>query len=151
MTQYFLGTASNPAFVAYVFASLVLSLNLLVLWISSGVARSRGGVAINPEDGARYGVRVAESDPPRVARYLRAHRNAEATTYPFLLLGMVYVLLGGTARIAVPTFLVFVVARIVHSVVYVRAIQPCRTIAFVASLLAIFVLMAAVPVVLLTA
>src|SRR5579862_1094674 len=107
--QHFLGTVSNPAFLAYVFASLLLSLNLLSLWISSGVARARGGVAINPEDGARYGVRVAESDPPPVARYLRAHRNAEATTYPFLVLGLVYIMLGGSARIAVPIFLVFVV------------------------------------------
>jgi uncharacterized MAPEG superfamily protein len=142
--QKSLGSAANPAFLAYVITCFVLSLNLLMLWISSGAIRAQGGVAINPEDGARYGTRVSELDPPAVARLLRAHRNAEATIYPFLLLGLVYVLAGGAAWIAVPIFSIFILARITHSIVYLRAMQPWRTIAFVASLLAIFALMAAV-------
>jgi uncharacterized MAPEG superfamily protein len=90
-------------------------------------------------------------DSPAVARLLRAHRNAEATIYPFLLLGLVYVLAGGAAGIAVPIFTIFIGARIAHSIVYIRAMQPWRTIAFAASLFAIMALMAAVPHVLLTA
>ena len=119
---------------------LVLSLNLLMLWVSSGATRAKVGVAINPEDGAS----VTDLDPPAVARFLRAHRNAEATIYPFLLLGLVYILAGGRAGVAIPIFAIFVVARITHSIVYLRAMQPCRTIAFAASLLAIIALMAAV-------
>jgi uncharacterized MAPEG superfamily protein len=149
--QHSLGTAVNPAFLAYAFSCLVLSLNLLLLWVYSGAMRAQGGVAINPEDGARYGAPVSELDPPAVARCLRAHRNAEATIYPFLLLGLVYVLGGGGAGIAVPIFAIFVVARIAHSIVYLRAIQPWRTVAFAASVLAILALMAAVLCVLLTA
>jgi uncharacterized MAPEG superfamily protein len=149
--QQSLGNAANPAFFAYVLTCLVLSVNLLMLWVSSGAIRAQGGVAINPEDGVRYGVPVSELEPPAVARLLRAHRNGEATIYPFLLLGLVYVLAGGGARIAVPIFSVFILARIAHSIVYLRAMQPWRTIAFVASLLAIFALMAAVLQVLLTA
>lgn len=122
-----------------------------MLWVSSGAIRAQNGVAINPEDGARYGAPVSEFDPPAVARLLRAHRNAEATIYPFLLLGLVYVLAGGGAWIAVPIFTIFIVARIAHSVVYLRAVQPWRTIAFAASLLALFALMAAVLHILLTA
>ena len=140
-----------PAFWAYAITCLVLSLNLLTLWVSSGAIRAKGGVAINPEDGARYGASVSEVDPPAVARLLRAHRNAEATIYPFLLLGMVYVLAGGGAGIAVPIFAIFIAARIVHSIVYLRGEQPWRTIAFATSLLAIIALMAAVLHVLLTA
>jgi uncharacterized MAPEG superfamily protein len=149
--QQSLGNASNPAFLAYVITCFVLSLNLLMLWISSGAIRARGGVAINPEDGVRYGAPVSELDPPAVARLLRAHRNAEATIYPFLLLGLAYVLAGGGARIAVPIFSMFILARIAHSIVYLKAMQPWRTIAFAASLLAILALMAAVLQVLLTA
>ena len=136
--------SANPAFFAYVVTCLVLSLNLLMLWVSSGATRAKAGVAINPEDGARYGAPVTELDPPAVARFLRAHRNAEATIYPFLLLGLVYILAGGRAGVAIPIFAVFVVARITHSIVYLRAMQPWRTIAFAASLLAIIALMAAV-------
>jgi uncharacterized MAPEG superfamily protein len=142
--QQSLGTAANPTFLAYVLTCLVLSLNLVMLWVSSGAIRARSGVAINPEDGARYGAQVCESDPPAVARFLRAHRNAEATIYPFLLLGLLYVLAGGGAGIAVPIFATFTVARIAHSIVYLRAIQPWRTIAFATSLLAIIALIAAV-------
>jgi uncharacterized MAPEG superfamily protein len=137
-------TATNPAFLAYVFTCVVLSLNLLMLWVSSGAIRARGGVAINPEDGARFGASLSELDPPAVARFLRAHRNAEATIYPFLSLGLVYILAGGGARIAIPIFTIFTVARIAHSIVYLRAMQLWRTIAFAASLLAIFALMTAV-------
>src|SRR5580693_2073863 len=95
-------TAAYPAFPAYAVTCVVLCLNLLVLWASSGAVRAKGGMAINPEDGARYGAAVSELDPPAVARVLRAHRNAEATIYPFLLLGLVYVLAGGRAALAIP-------------------------------------------------
>jgi uncharacterized MAPEG superfamily protein len=149
--QQSIEAAVTPAFLAYALTCIVLSLNLLALWVSSGAIRAKDGVAINPEDGVRYGVPVSELDPPAVARILRAHRNAEATIYPFLLLGMVYVLAGGRVGIAVPIFAMFVAARIAHSIVYLRAMQPWRTIAFAASLLAITALLAAVFQVLLTA
>jgi prostaglandin-E synthase 1 len=142
--QQSLGTAANPTFLAYGLTCVVLSLNLVWVWVFSGAIRARGGVAINPEDGARYGARVSESDPPDVARFLRAHRNAEATIYPFLLLGLVYVLAGGGVGVAVPIFATFTVARIAHSIVYLGGMQPGRTIAFATSLLAIVALMAAV-------
>jgi uncharacterized MAPEG superfamily protein len=134
------GMAANPAFLTYALATIVLTLHLLALWVLSGAQRARGGVAINPEDGARYGVPVSDIDPPAVARYLRAHRNGEATVYPFLLLGAVYILAGGGAALAVPIFSIFVAARLAHSIAYLRALQPWRTIAFALSLLAILAL-----------
>ena len=149
--QQSIWTAANPVFLAYAITCVVLCLNLLTLWVSSGAIRAKGGVAINPEDGARYGVPVSEIDPPTVARLLRVHRNAEATIYPFLLLGLLYVFTGGKAAIAIPVFAIFVVARIVHSIVYLRAMQPWRSIAFAVSLLAIVGLMSAIVQNLLTA
>jgi prostaglandin-E synthase 1 len=142
--QHPISVAADPVFLAYVLTCVVLCLNLLTLWVSSGAIRAKGGTAINPEDGSRYGVPVSEIDPPAVARLLRAHRNAEATIYPFLLLGLLYVFAGGRAAIAIPIFTVFVVARIVHSIVYLKALQPWRSISFAVSLLAIIILMGAV-------
>jgi uncharacterized MAPEG superfamily protein len=84
---------------AYWLTSLLLCLNLLLLWVASGAVRAKGGLAVNPEDGARYNVPVSDRDPPAVARILRAHRNAEAVIYPFLLLGLVYILAGGDIRL----------------------------------------------------
>lgn len=132
--------AAHPAFMAYAVTCIILCLNLLILWISSGAIRAKGGVAINPEDGARYGVPVSEVDPPHIARILRAHRNAEATIYPFLLLGLLFILTGGNAAFAMPTFAAFMTARLMHSVAYLKSLQPWRTIAFAASLLALVVL-----------
>ena len=142
--------SASPAFLVYAMTGVVLSLNLLTLWVASGLVRARGGVAINPEDGIRFGARVSELDPPDVARYLRAHRNAEATIYPFLALGLIYILAGGGAAAAILIFAVFVVARIAHSVFYLKAVQPWRTIAFAASLLTIAALILALAIVLLT-
>jgi microsomal prostaglandin-E synthase 1 len=138
-----LGSGANQTFFAYGLTTLFLSLNLLLLWISSGTLRARSGVAINPEDGARYGVPVSVTDPPAVARILRVHRNAEATTYPFLALGLVYVLIGGSVQVAAPIFTIFTLSRIAHSIVYLKAMQPWRTLTFAASLLSILALMAA--------
>jgi len=146
--RYYDRHATRPSFVetaatshailwAFAIASIVLSLNLLAPWVLSGARRARSGIAVNPEDGARFGVPVSETAPPEVARYLRAHRNAEATICPFLALGVVYILAGGTAPIAIPNFVLFVVARVAHAIVYLRALQPWRTITFAVSLLAI--------------
>ena len=140
MMQQAISTSGQPVFLAYALTSIVLCLNLLTLWVASGAMRAKGGVAVNPEDGARYGAAVADIDPPAVARLLRAHRNAEATIYPFLLLGLLDVLAGGSAAIAIPTFTIFAIARIAHSIVYLKALQPWRSIAFAVSLLAILVL-----------
>ena len=136
--------SSRLVFAAYAITSIILCLNLLLLWISSGTRRARSGLAINPEDGARYGVPVADGDPPEVARYLRAHRNAEATIYPFLLLAAIFTLANGAAWIGIPIFAVFVIVRLIHSTVYLKGLQPWRTISFATSLLALVALMLAV-------
>lgn len=99
----------------YSLTCTLLCLNLLLLWIASGVARARAGGAINPEDGVRFNTPVSDRDPPTVARILRAHRNAEAVIYPFLLLGLLYVLAGGSVALAAPIFAVFVIARFAHT------------------------------------
>src|SRR6202034_2389273 len=94
----------GSVFLAYGLTCTVLCLNLLLLWVASGVTRAKAGIAINPEDGARYSAPVSDLDPPAVARILRAHRNAEAVIYPFLLLGLLYVLAGGAIALAAPIF-----------------------------------------------
>ena len=114
----------GPAFLAYAVACVVLAINMLFLWVYSGGVRARVGIAINPEDAARFGVPLSQADPPQVARVLRAHSNAQATIFPFLLLGLVFVLIGGPAEIAVVLFTTFTAARIAHSVSYLWGKQP---------------------------
>jgi prostaglandin-E synthase 1 len=132
---------ANPAFLIYAIVSLVLVANLIFLWVYSGVVRTGSGLVINPEDGVQYDTPVGDVDPPEVARVLRAHRNSQAMTVPFLILGLVFVLAGGGTLFAAIIFGVFTIARIWHSIVYLRGKQPWRTTAFVVSLLALLVLM----------
>jgi uncharacterized MAPEG superfamily protein len=132
----------DPVFLAYSLTTVLLCLNLLLLWVASGAVRAKGGLAINPEDGARYNAPLSDQDPPAVARILRAHRNAEAVIYPFLLLGFVYVLAGGTFTFAASIFAIFVASRLAHSGFYLAAKQPWRTVSFAISLLATIALLA---------
>jgi prostaglandin-E synthase 1 len=129
------GVSGNSVFLAYGLTVTLLCLNLLLLWIASGATRAKVGIAINPEDGVRFQVPVADVDPPAVARILRAHRNSEAVIYPFLLLGLIYVLAGGAITLAAPIFAVFVIARFAHTWFYLAAKQPWRSISFGVSLL----------------
>jgi microsomal prostaglandin-E synthase 1 len=123
---------SNPTFVAYAISCLVLSANLLYLWAKSGTVRGLSKTVMNPEDKRTIakGAAVVPVDPPEVARVLRAHANAMATFVPFAVLGLLYVMIGGAAGPARLIFGVFVASRVFHSFVYLREIQPWRTISF---------------------
>jgi microsomal prostaglandin-E synthase 1 len=133
----------KPTFVVYAITALVLCANLLFLWGYSGAVRGKTKTAINPEDSARFGAPLKDTDPPEVARVLRAHANAQASIYPFLFLGLIFVLAGGSAGTAKIIFGIFTGARILHSVVYLTAKQPWRTILFIVGGLAILALMVA--------
>ena len=127
----------NPAFVAYAVSAALLCLNLFGLWLYSGAARNRTRTLINPEDARLLkGRSIVERDPPEVARVLRAHANAMANILPFLILGFLYVLLGASRTGAVVYFGIFTLARYVHSVAYIAALQPWRTVSYLVGLLA---------------
>jgi microsomal prostaglandin-E synthase 1 len=121
---------NNPAFIVYAITCLVLCVNLLFLWGYSGAARSKTKTAMNDEDAVRFGASLTQIDPPEVARILRAHRNAQASIYPFLFLGLVFVLAGGPAGTATVIFGIFTGARLLHSIFYLAGKQPWRTIFF---------------------
>jgi prostaglandin-E synthase 1 len=132
---------SNPTFLVYAIACLILCANLLFLWGYSGTARARTKTAMNEEDAARFGASLAEIDPPPVARVLRAHGNAQASIYPFLFLGLVFVLAGGTAGTGMVIFGIFTGARLLHSIFYLAGKQPWRTVFFTVGGLATIALM----------
>ena len=124
--------AAQPAFVAYAVALLVLSLNMLLLWAYSGSVRGKTKTTPNREDASTLatGAELVENEPPEVARVLRAHRNAMANIVPFALLGLVFVLAGGSGAVAWAIFGVFTFARVVHSLAYLGGKQPWRSLMF---------------------
>ena len=123
--------ATNPAFVAYTVCMLVLALNMLLVWTYSGAVRGKTKTTPNPEDApAGKGTKVVDAEPPEVARVLRAHANAMANIVPFAVLGLVFVLAGGSGTAANILFGVFTASRVLHSFVYIAGKQPWRSLAF---------------------
>jgi uncharacterized MAPEG superfamily protein len=120
--------AAQPAFVAYVVTLIVLCLNMLLLWAYSGAVRGKVKATTNQEDA--NGNKLVDVEPPEVARVLRAHTNATASIVPFLLLGLTFVLAGGSLVAAEVVFGVFTVARLAHSFAYLGGKQPWRSIFF---------------------
>ena len=129
---------TNPAFVAYALACVVLCLNLLFLWNWSGAVRARSKTTLNPEDAKTVskGAGLVEGDPAAVARVLRAHRNAADNTVIFFVLGALYVITGASARGAQIYFGVFTGARILHTITYLGEAQPWRSMFYGISVLA---------------
>lgn len=121
---------SFEALYVYAITAIVLSVNLIILWTYSGSVRGKTKISINPEDAKQFKTELQDFHPPPVARVLRAHANAQANIIPFLILGLVYVLIGGAASTAKIIFGIFTVARLLHSIAYLAGKQPWRSIFF---------------------
>ncbi len=129
--------AALPAFPAYVISTLVLGLNLIGLANATALTRAQGNEVINPEDqrlNSKATV-VFEGGNDRTARYRRAHRNALENTPVFMVTAFVLTLTGVSATVGAALFYPYAALRILHSVFYVKGVQPFRTLVFVLALL----------------
>src|SRR5262249_17313627 len=122
----------NPSFMIYCLAAVALAVNMLGLWAYSGVVRTKSKTTPNSEDAATVakGSTVSAEMPPAVARVLRAPQNAFANIVPFVVVALLYVLLGATPKMAWILIGGFTAMRYLHSFFYLREIQPWRTITF---------------------
>lgn len=129
--------ANLPAIQPYVISALILGANLLGLANATAVTRGQAKEVVNPEDVAldRTAAVVYDAGNDRTARYRRAHRNALENTPLFLVTALVLTLMGASGTVGAALFYAFAALRIVHSVCYVRGIQPFRTLSFVGALL----------------
>ena len=124
--------AGIPAFSAYAVSVIGLGLNLLGLANATALTRARAGEVINPEDrkiNQKASV-VYDEGNDQTARYRRAHRNALENTPLFMITALVLTLMGASATIGAALFYPYAGLRILHSVCYVKQIQPFRTMTF---------------------
>jgi prostaglandin-E synthase 1 len=129
--------ASIPAFSAYAVSVIALGLNLVGLANATALTRARANEVINPEDkklNSKASV-VFDEGNDRTARYRRAHRNALENTPLFMITALVLTLMGASSTIGAALFYPYVGLRILHSVCYVKQLQPFRTITFALSAL----------------
>lgn len=132
---------SLPGFTLYAICSILLVLKMYGLGAYTGVVRSKSQATVNKEDAGFGGAQLAEVEHPEVQRVLRAHRNDLENTPAFLALGLLAVLAGAPLTGMRIAFIAFTASRMAHSVFYLRAMQPWRTMSFLIGALAITALM----------
>ncbi len=128
----------NPAFQTYAICVAILVLKMIASAVYTATQRSNVKGYVNPEDAAVVGgpgVTAAEIEQPEVARALRIQRNDLENIPLFFAIGLVYVLLGASAFGAAAYLWTFTIARVLHTVVYMRSMQPARAICWGVSVL----------------
>jgi prostaglandin-E synthase 1 len=121
----------SPELKLYAICSSILTLQMLFLGgLTAGTRAKRKGY-LNPEDKAvsyADATFVDGADHPDTLRVQRAHRNLLESLPLFFALGGIYLATGAPALGATICFLAFTAARVLHTVVYLKALQPWRTI-----------------------
>ncbi len=122
----------NPVFQLYIGSVLLLGLNLLWLAVGTAASRATRDEAVNPEDvrmNSKASI-VFLAGNEVTQRYRRAHFNALENNLLFLVTAFLLTLTPvGTTAVAV-LFGIFVGFRWLHSIAYVRSVQPLRTVSF---------------------
>src|SRR5215831_5853457 len=114
----------------YAITTIVLALKMAAISIVQGRARLGAGIFTNPEDAKRFGGQQASAEVPMVERASRAWRNDLENIPIFLILAWIYVYAGLAPYAFVIYCIIFMIARVIHTICYLNAIQPGRTIAF---------------------
>jgi uncharacterized MAPEG superfamily protein len=121
---------ADPSFKIYAICCLILCFIIMFLAGYTGVVRGRTKSPGNPED-AKLGAQDKIPDEhPDVLRVIRCHRNALESIPMFFALGLIYVLAGASKTGAMVCFIGFTVARVLHVVFHLKAVQPWRSIVF---------------------
>jgi glutathione S-transferase len=114
----------------YAITAIILTLKMSSLAIVQGRARVKAGIFVNPEDARTFGAKVAPQEVPTVERAAKAWRNDLENIPIFLILAWIYVTAGLSTTAFIVYCIVFMLARISHTICYLNSIQPLRTISF---------------------
>ncbi|HKM99154.1 MAG TPA: MAPEG family protein [Candidatus Binataceae bacterium] len=114
----------------YAITAIVLALKMSLIAVAQGRGRLKAGVFVNPEDAKTFHAKEGAEDAPDVQRAARAWRNDLENIPMFLILAWIYVAAGLSVSAFVIYCVVFIIARIVHTICYLNSIQPMRTISF---------------------
>jgi uncharacterized MAPEG superfamily protein len=125
----------------YAITAIVLAFKMAAISFVQGRARMGAGIFTNPEDAKAFGAQLAPAEVPGVERASKAWRNDLENIPIFLIVAWIYVYAGLAAGAFVIYCIVFMVARIVHTICYLNAVQPLRTIAFTVGALTMLALM----------
>ena len=121
---------ANPALRLFAIVSLILVLKMAAVGVYTSTLRIGRKVYATPEDYALQGMQAKAVGDADIERIRRAHQNDLENILPFFVVGFFFALIRPPLLAAEIFFIGFALARILHSVFYIRAMQPHRTIAF---------------------
>ena len=124
---------SDPQFRLYAICSVILAAQMLILGGYTAARRSGNKNYLNPEDNKvsfKDAKLVEGAEHPEVARIQRAHRNLLESLPMFFALGLIALLAGVNPMGARVCFITFTGARVLHSLVYIKELQPFRTLSY---------------------
>ena len=124
---------SDPQFRIYAICCVMLSAQMLILGGYTAARRAGNKNYLNPEDNKvsfKEARLVEGAEHPEVARIQRAHRNLLESLPMFFALGLIFVLAGANPMGGKVCFITFTAARVLHSLVYIKKLQPFRTITY---------------------
>lgn len=111
--------------------AVALFFKMLAIAMFQGQQRMKHKVFTKPEDAKAYGNGQAQTEElPSVERAQRALRNDLENIPIFLFLGLAYIQLGCWSTGALIYMPLFVLARIGHTIFYLRPTQPHRTLSY---------------------
>jgi len=120
----------DPVVRLYVVIYLLLVLKMAVVGTYTSILRLGRKVYATAEDYAFQGLARKTTVDEDVERVRRAHRNDLENILPFFVVGFCYLLTSPSWNAAAIYLIGYLIARIAHSVFYIRSMQPYRTIAF---------------------
>jgi uncharacterized MAPEG superfamily protein len=120
-----------PAFAPLVIFTVLLALKMGAVAFVTSNERRKAKVVVNPEDvGVNPGSHTENEDAPATLRAKRAHLNDVENIPVFLVLALLFTLTGCSATAGWVYFGVYFAARTLHTIFYLRAMQPWRTAMF---------------------
>lgn len=121
---------SNPALRLFGLTYLILVVKMVLVGYATSFYRIRDKSFATPEDYALQGLTPKTAVHEDVERTRRAHRNDLENILPYFGVGLLYALTNPSPTAARIYFIGYAVARVLHSVFYLRQLQPWRTLAF---------------------
>ena len=122
----------DPVVRLYVVVYLLLVLKMAAVGTYTSILRTGRKVYATPEDYALQGLARRTTVDEDVERVRRAHRNDLENILPFFVVGFLFLLTRPSLGAAAIYLVGYLFVRILHSVFYIRGLQPHRTIAFAA-------------------
>lgn len=122
--------ASTHLIDVYAVSTAVLFFKMQGIGFYQGAVRSKNKVFSNPEDAKAFKGEVLPQEHPDIERANRAYRNDLENIPMFLLMSLGYIMLTCPEKAGVICIMLFTFARIMHTVTYLKGMQPWRSISY---------------------